>query len=102
MKRIALFQAVFGLKLLNAALRKHRPLLTGKERVALGTDFHFNLLIGGTCLKSVTTGTGNLCGMILGMNVLFHRSVSPLSMGPPTHIPEKNYITGIRYMQAFR
>jgi len=83
------FYAVFCLKPLNASPRKDSPLLAGEERMALGTDFHLDLRACRSGLKSAATGTGHFRCMILGMNVLLHNVVSPLSMGSPTRIPEK-------------
>jgi hypothetical protein len=76
-----LLDTVLAFEPLNPALRKYRPLFSCVEGVALGTNFHFDLRAGGTGLEGIATGTGHFGGIILGMNILLHNSLSPLSKG---------------------
>ncbi len=50
-------------------------LLAGKERVAVGADFHVNIaLMGGAGLKAMTTGAYHPDCFVVGMNSLLrHR-----------------------------
>ena len=50
-------------------------LLAGKERVAVGADFHVNIaLMGGAGLKAMTTGAYHADCFVVGMNSLLrHR-----------------------------
>jgi hypothetical protein len=59
-------------KTVDSAGRIHQFLLSGKKRMALGTNFHANILFGGPNLYGATTGTldGRLC--VFWMNVFFH------------------------------
>jgi hypothetical protein len=53
-------------------------LFAGKKRMALGADFHPDILPGGTGLKHGATGAGDRGLMVSGMNVGFHEA-KPLS-----------------------
>jgi hypothetical protein len=73
---------IFSFEPVNTAGRVHQLLFAGKKRMALGTDFHFDVLFGGTHLKGGTACTGRGGLGILGMDVFFHFSVTPCSRRP--------------------
>ena len=60
---------------LHASGSIHQALLAGKERVAIGANFHVNVaLVGRTSLKIVSAGAQNLYRGVIGMNLfLGHR-----------------------------
>ena len=47
-------------------------LLAGKIRMALGTNFNAQILLGRTGLEGIAANTGHGRLLILGMNALFH------------------------------
>ena len=69
--------AVALLELVHAAAAVYQLLLAGKERMALGANFHLQLLLGRTGLKRLTAYATDGCLAILGMDFLFHAN-SPL------------------------
>jgi hypothetical protein len=63
---------VFFTEPLNSARRIYQFLFPGKEGMALGTNFDFDVLLGGPCLKGCPAGAFDGGFLVLGMNVLFH------------------------------
>ena len=47
-------------------------LLTGEERMALGTNFHADVLLGRAGRDHITAGTGDGGLLVIGMDALFH------------------------------
>ena len=47
-------------------------LLTGEERMALGTNFHTDILLGRAGRDHVAAGTGDGGLLVYGMDALFH------------------------------
>ena len=72
---------IFFLEAIDTAGRVDQFLLPGKERMALGTDFNFDVLSGGSHVKcrAACTGSSRLC--VFGMDVFFHLFKTP-SEGP--------------------
>ena len=54
-------------------------LLASEERMALGTNFNTDILLGRTCLNHITAGASNRSLLIIGMDSFLHCSRSPLS-----------------------
>jgi len=77
-RRFAASFAVSLFESLDAAGGVHDLLLTGIERMAVGTNFNVDFRNRGAGLKSVTAGAGNRTLNIFGMDSLFH-SISPQS-----------------------
>ena len=50
----------------------NKLLLAGKERMALGTNFNTDVLLGRACLDNITASAGNRSLLILGMDFLLH------------------------------
>ena len=67
--------AVLLIELIYTASCLSSLLLTGIKRMALGTDFHVDLLLGGTGNKGVAAVAGHRCLIIFGMDSFFHRTV---------------------------
>jgi len=51
-------------------------LLSGIERMALGADFNLDIRLGGAGLDDLAARTADGCGLVVGMESLFH-FVSP-------------------------
>ena len=71
------FDVVFSAEALNPAGGVNQLLFAGKERMAGGTNFHFDILHRGTGFNHVSAGTGNFGHLIPGMNLVFH--IKPLN-----------------------
>jgi hypothetical protein len=66
--------AIAALEALYPSRRIHDTPLTGEEGVTLAAYLHFQQLFGGTCSKSVATGTSHFgIRIIFGMNLRFHQ-----------------------------
>ena len=78
---MVLLHAVTLFESFNPSGSVNKLLLAGKERMALGANFHLQLLLGGTSLKRLTAYATDDCLAILGMDFLFH-AVSPLLRMP--------------------
>ena len=57
---------------INTSTGVNQLLLAGIERVALGTDFDTDVLLGGTGSKSITTGAADGSLFVLGMDAFSH------------------------------
>jgi hypothetical protein len=67
------FQAgVLPFKPLHTSCGVHDLLFPRHERVTLGTDFGFDLLLGGPRLDHIPANTGNGGFLVFRMNSLFH------------------------------
>ncbi len=66
------------LESVNASAGIYKLLLAGKERMALGANFHLDILLGRLCFDYVTAVAGNGCLEQCRMDVLSHQN-SPLS-----------------------
>ena len=83
-----LLQAELLIELFNTSAAVYQLLFTGEERVALGTNFHSDVLLGGTCLDHVATGTSYGSGLVIGMDAIFHAvtafhsCLSPMGSNP--------------------
>ena len=60
------------LELINASACINKLLLAGEEGMALGTNFHADILLGGAGLDHVTAGTGDGGLLVVGMDALLH------------------------------
>ena len=67
-----LLQAELLVELLHAAAGVDQLLLAGVEGVALGADFHGDVLTGGTGLDDVAAGAANGGLIVLGMDAFLH------------------------------
>lgn len=72
--------AIFFVELINTAACCCRFLLTGIERMALGTNLNVDFLLGRTGYKLITAVAGNFCLIIGRMDSLFHDFTSLLSL----------------------
>jgi hypothetical protein len=66
------FFRVFSLESFDAAGGIDEFLLTGKERMALRTDFEVDLRLGGACTERLSAGAFNDGLDVFGMNVGLH------------------------------
>ena len=73
-----LTEAVTLFEHINASARINQLLFAGKERMALGTNFHVNILFRRRRLDHIAAGTGDGGLLVLRMQILFH-VWSPLS-----------------------
>jgi hypothetical protein len=71
---LRLFDVVFLPEPFYAARRVNELLFAGKERMAGGTNFHFDVLYGGTSLDNVPAGAGYRRFFIFGMNLVSHKN----------------------------
>ncbi len=71
-----LFNGVFFLEPFHAAGRIHDLLLPRHKRMALGTDFYFNIFLGGPGFNNITADAGNGRFLIFRMNTFFHGLLS--------------------------
>ena len=67
-----LFNGVFILEAFHAAGRIHNLLLPRDKWMALGTNFYFNIFLGGPGFNNITTHAGNGRFLIFRMNTFFH------------------------------
>ena len=63
------------IELINSTLCGSSLLVSGVERMALGTDFHVNLRLGRTGYKGVPAVAGYRCLIIAWMNSFSHNSL---------------------------
>ena len=73
-----LVQIETPLKAINTSASVYQLLLTGEERMALGTNVNYDVLLGGASLDDVAASTTNGRLFVVGMDSLLH-AVSPLS-----------------------
>ena len=69
-----LLQAVALLEHIHAAAGVYQLLLARKERVAFGTYFDFDVLLGGPGVDHIAAGACDGGLMVVGMYILLHRS----------------------------
>jgi hypothetical protein len=81
---LRLFDVVFPSEPFYAARRINKLLLTGKKRMASGTNLYLDVFYGGTGLDNVPTGAGYRRFFIFGMNLVFHKN-------PLYHRTAQNY-----------
>ena len=94
--KFLLLQAEFLVELFNTSAAVYQLLLTGEERVALGTDFHSDILLGGTCLDHISAGTSDGSRLIIGMDAVFHAVTAFHScLSPMGSNPSVNYAVTI-------
>ena len=75
------FAAVTLIEAIHASCSVDQLLLTGKKRVAGGTDFHVQVaLFGRAGLERFAAGAGNVDLYVFGVNSWFHYSFSTLSI----------------------
>ena len=65
-------QAVLLVELVHAAAGVHQLLLAGVEGMALGVNFHSDVLLGGTGLDDLAAGAADRGALIIGMDAFFH------------------------------
>jgi len=63
---------VFFPETLDTACRIHKFLLPGEEWVALGTDFHANVLFRGSHFNGIPASAAYSCLVVLRMDLAFH------------------------------
>ena len=69
---VVLLQAEALVEAINTSTGVNQLLLAGIERVALGADFHTNVLLGGTSGKDIAAGAANGGLFVLGMDTFLH------------------------------
>lgn len=69
---------IFATEPLDAAGRVDELLLAGKKRMALGTNFHADIGLGGACLEFIAAGAPNRCLVTFRMSIFFHRMIAPV------------------------
>ena len=101
-----LFHAVTLLELINTSAAVNEFLAAGVEGVALGADFNFDVLFGGTGLDDCTTRASDSSLFVLGMDTFLHEfhlshqiSVKRQNALPLVQTPEY-FIIGFSKMQA--
>ena len=67
-----LLNTVSFLELINTSAAVDELLLTGEERVALGTDFYLDVLLGRTSFNYVAACALDGRGLVIGMDTVFH------------------------------
>ena len=67
-----LLQAEALVETINTSTGVNQLLLAGIEGVALGADFHFDVLLGRTGSKGVTAGAANGSLFVVGMDAFSH------------------------------
>ena len=67
-----LLQAETLVEAVNASTGVNQLLLAGIERVALGADFHTNVLLGRTSGKDIAAGAADGGLFVLGMDTFLH------------------------------
>ena len=77
-----LVQAELLVEAADTAASVHDLLLAGKKGVALGTNFHSDVALGGAGLNDIATGAPDGGLIILGVDAFLH-GISPLSQ--PEH-----------------
>ena len=66
---------------IHAAAGIHQLLLARKERVALGTYFDFDILLGRPGVNHVATGAGDGGLLVVGMYILLHLQFHLFTVG---------------------
>ena len=69
---VFLLQAEALVEAINTSTSVNQLLLAGIERVALGADFHTNVLLGRTSGKDITACTADSGLFVLGMDTFLH------------------------------
>ena len=69
---VVLLQAEALVEAINTSTGVNQLLLAGIERVALGADFHTNVLLGGTSGKDIAAGAADGGLFVLGMDTFLH------------------------------
>ena len=85
------------IELINSTLSSSCLLISCVERMTLGTNFHVNLRLCGTCYEGISTVAGHSCLMVAWMNVFSHNF--PLSVWFPTILfayPKSDYLVFIK------
>ena len=67
-----LLQAETLVEAINTSTGVNQLLLAGIERVALGADFHLNVLLGGTGSKDITASAADGSLFVIGMETFLH------------------------------
>ena len=67
-----LFDTIFFVELINTSARLCRFLLSCVERMAFGTDFHMDTLVGRACNECVPAVASHSCLMVLRMDSFSH------------------------------
>src|SRR5262245_21163136 len=85
--------AVVAVEAFNTSSRVNQLLLAGEEWMAFGANLQTNFgAFGGTCLKSLATGTNYIHLNVFGVDFLFHEGT--LNKNTPDHGVEKQAIIG--------
>ena len=69
-----LFDTIFFVELINTSASLRRLLLACVERMAFGTDFHMDALVGRACNECVPAVASHSCLMVLRMDSFSHLS----------------------------
>ena len=69
---VFLLQAEALVEAINTSTGVNQLLLAGIERVALGADFHTNVLLGRTSGKDIAAGAADGGLFVLGMDTFLH------------------------------
>jgi hypothetical protein len=72
--KLLVLDIVLSSETLDPAGRINEFLLAGKERVAGGTNFHFNIPDGRSGLDNIPAGAGDFGHFVSGMNLLSHKN----------------------------
>jgi hypothetical protein len=73
LRKSALLFLVFLHELIHSSFRIDEFLFSGKKRMALGTDFHVDGLLGRTSLNRITASAHYSRHFIFGMPFVFHK-----------------------------
>ena len=85
------------IELINSTLSGSSLLVSGVERMALGTDFHMNLRLCRTGYKSVSTVAGYRCLIVAWMNSFSHNSLFLHGFQPYAFVyPKSDYLVFIK------
>ena len=71
--RLSVLHTVLTIELIDTSASGSSFLLAGIKRMALGADFYSDVLLGGTSLYNFAASAGDGCGLVVGMDSLFHR-----------------------------
>jgi hypothetical protein len=70
--RILLIKIETSLESVNTSAGIYKLLLAGVERMALGANFHLDILLCRLCFDYIAAVAGNSCFVQCRMDVLFH------------------------------
>ena len=85
------------IELINSTLSGSSLLVSGVERMALGTDFHVNLRLCWTCHEGVSTVAGYGCLIVAWMNSFSHNSLFLHGFQPYAFVyPKSDYLVFIK------